>query len=225
MKKIVLFSALALATITANAQGGGWPGWPGGGGNGGNGGGGNSQPSVNPSTAERCEDDANLYITMNLHNWIDIDNENTSLMSSEPNSWSDLNNGWTVGNAPFNLSATRNCKVAISSTSVRETGHAGSDQSGWYFPATYLSLEAGASSLSSLPGITVTGPGFSDAWSQINHLSSSNQDCYTSNQGMYVRRLTPSIGAFKHDASGTYYTLNLHGGTYKGTVTFTATLN
>lgn len=204
MKKIVLASALAFASFAVNAQ------------------------STTPSTVDRSEDDANLYITMTLHNWIDIDNENTSLVSAEPNSWSDLNNGWSVGNAPFNLSASRNCKVAISSTSMRDQSsfsHIFNDIAGWSFPASYLSLEASASGLSNLPGITVTGPGFSDNWIQVNSLSSSNQDCYTSNQGMYVRHLTPSIGAFKHSAPGTYYTLNLHGGTYKGTVTFTATLN
>jgi len=203
MKKIVLASALAFASFAVNAQ------------------------SILPSTVDRSEDDANLYITMNLHNWIDIDNENTSLMSSEPNSWFDLNGGWNVGNAPFNLSASRNCKVAISSTSMREqTGsHASGDVAGWFFPASYLSLEAGLSGLSNIPFWTVTGPGFSDSWNQVDHLSSSNQDCYSSNQGMFVRHLTPMIGAFKHNLPGTYYTLNLHGGTYKGTVTFTATLN
>ena len=202
MKKIVLASAIAFAAISANAQ------------------------SIMPSTADRSEDAANLNITMTLHNWIDIDNENTNLVSAEPNSWTDLNYGWNVGAAPFHLSASRKCKIQALATSMREqTGtHATSDVPGWFFGAQYLSLEAGLSGLSTFPFIGVTGPGFSDNWIQDNNLSNAN-DVYTSNQGMFLRRLTPVIGAFKQSPNGTYYTLNLNGGTYKGTVTFTATLN
>jgi hypothetical protein len=201
MKKIVLASAFAFAAFAANAQ------------------------SNTPSTVDRSEDVANLNITMTLHNWIDIDNENTDLISAEPNSWNDLNNGWNVGSAPFNLSASRKCKISAVATSMREQtgGHAMNDQAGWSFGAQYLSLEAGQSSLGTIPQ-TVLGPGFSDNWIQDNNLASAS-DVYTSNQGMYLRRLNPTIGAFKHSAPGTYYTLNLNGGTYKGKVTFTATLN
>ncbi|MBS1781404.1 MAG: hypothetical protein JST70_18910 [Bacteroidetes bacterium] len=206
MKKIVLASALAFASFAANAQS-----FP-------------SNPSTNPSTVDRQEDAANLTIMMHLHDWIDIDNENNLLISTQPDAWSDLNNGWNVGYGIFNLSASRKCKVAIKSTDVREALHptAGAG-SGWYFPASYLSLEQ-SSSVAGNISQTVTGSGFSDSWNQIDHLTGANQTCYTSNQGMYLRRLQPMIGAFKHDGAGAYYTQNLNGGTYYGTVTFTATL-
>lgn len=201
MKKIVLASAFAFAAFTAGAQ------------------------SLNPSTAERSEDIANLNITMNLHNWIDIDNENTDLISSEPNSWNDLNYGWNVGTAPFNLSASRKCKITAQATRVREINHPASNTNdGWSFGPEYLSFEAGLSSKFNVPFLGVTGPGFSDNYIQRNALNAP-VEVYNSNQGMYLRRLNTTIGAFKHVADGTYYTLNLIGGTYKGTVTYTATLN
>lgn len=200
MKKIVLASAFAFAALTAGAQ------------------------SLTPSTAERSEDAANLIITMNLHNWIDIDNEFTSLLSSEPNSWNDLNNGWIVGSAPFNLSATRRVIVRAQSTSFREqTGaHATSDMPGWFFGPQYVCMSSFSNS-ANIPQ-TVTSPTFDDAWIHATSLATNTQ-VYSSDEGMYLRRLNPVIGAFLHSPNGTYYSLNLNGGTYRGTVTFTATLN
>ena len=233
MKKVILSAALLVAALGAQAQ---------------------MATFVAPSTGIFSENDITCQYNMELPDWIDLDNDDNQISTNLPTTWNHLNNGWEFPAYSMTLSSSRKAQIRVMADDVRREDHSASNDAGFFFPASELSLsvrEHPSAWTETVKGSLWNGANHDYGQSSLPTTGSGGptdfstaQQVLVTDHGVYGMRYQWTLAAFKVGAltnntgtpidgannrpDGEYYNYNLNGDNvedYVTTVRFEATLN